>query len=244
MAATVEINTAAWVNELRALYKANPTIEGAQAVLMLVQQVAASAAAIRADIVVTPTGRERAFVRQLEAWDKAYAGFYKRYSGDGGYADDVNPCKDWAGGCASWENEGYGTGEEGATLYVDTWVMKPVLFGKFPPDYYLGVPTPGRADAYEVASLFNQIAQLAPLVSLTSDQLDELVGEWLLVVEREFSRSAPGEPATIGDWLADMRKRAGALISAIGSGIVTGAIVVGGVIAAGLTLWLWKGRRR
>lgn len=135
--------------------------------------------------------------------------------------------------------------EDGQTElgYLRKWVIDPILEGTHPAqEPGLGLGWARGPEAIAAASLWNQLIEVEQLRE-EQRSLSSHVGEWLLVVDRQLSRSAPGEPKTIRDKvedaLNDIKDAAEDTWEAVT--VLAGVAAVGTV---GLLAWRWRKRQR
>lgn len=229
MSGPQQINAAAWRKYLEGLYATRSDRRSALALVLVIKQAADSMAVLRADL------GDHSTTKALVAWDKRFASLRERVKL---YLDDV-PCANVSdAACDFGITGGVGSPAEQADAYAYEWAVRPILEGQWPTDYYMGQGHPAWPDAQETATLWNQLIE----VQAVRDKLEDLpalgwpLGEWLTSVERELSSSAPGEEATLWDYLTEGADKAADLMSRAGNALLWGA----GIAAGAFTLWVLR----
>ncbi|MCH9682958.1 MAG: hypothetical protein K0V04_16095 [Deltaproteobacteria bacterium] len=224
----------AYRNRLRDVWKVEPGRYTGLAVVLMLRAMRDSMTNLRAAVGVGAWPLDTsAQARALRRWDRDFKAFSVRVDH---YLDEIPPC--WGEAPECWQGD-----EDGQTMvgYLDRWVTGPVLDGRHPEDTVMGVPWSPRPDAMTAAMLWNQLIEVEALqkqLRATSSH----VGEWLLVTQRELSRSAPGESKTLADSVAEAL---GTIRGAVKTGwdvLKLGAAVVA-TGAVGVVLWRWRRRK-
>jgi hypothetical protein len=175
------------------VYEAAPGPPGAAVTLSLVQEQFGRLMALYEQFIHIPkvagggygssTIVRRRLQRTFRGWHKRALAFGVRLDG---YWEDAclpsSPCPD------AIQPE-----------HTTEWVAAPLLDGVWPDTYYLGFTTPDRPDAIELAQLWNQLIAVHDVLVAIGDSPDQVVAEWLDVLEVELRTSLPGEPATWRD---------------------------------------------
>lgn len=246
MAETAKLDVTAWRDYLARVYATRSDRRSALALVEILAQQVAMMKRIRAAIGTHSTARA------LRTWDRDLGRLAARVVQ---YRDEI-PCADVTDAACGYGRTGWtGTPAAGANDHALTWVVRPILEGEYG-DWYLGETPPRRPDAVETAMLWNQLVVVHDLkAQLESDpevrtllfgSQGAAIAEWLLVAERELSRSAPGEERTLADALLSGAANAADLLERWVERALRflGYVALGGVLVTGGWLAVKIARRR